>query len=404
MIITSGLSGYLSQFPDNPAASAWRQGWEIEIPLLTSQLTAQNSLLRFSDLELFNKTRNQDNKTLSESEKKMLTASDLHVRGGGEAVILSGGFRNYQLKISTNAFFTGKILDKQYTRLALYGNQTNHDYNFTAGEGSRGHAYVKLSLSAAMPDEFFLEKLLGISTDSAFWKNQLNASLALGINVNFYYPLKYGKLDRSRQHFGSFTDSLYYDYEAAYHYTDEESSGNLGMGFGLGLLFKYPLGEFSLHLDDILARMNLKNLAGGAYDGTFVDYLLYFHSDDYDPFDESSENDSLRLAHKTVKFSPTLRMELIHEFYRNLYLKTSYSSSDHEYTRGFTAGIGCTINRKIPLEISFGFKPQISYQIMSGYQSRKIDILVFTTFYHGFFNHAKGLSLGSRIVWKFGTQ
>ncbi|MBN2461332.1 MAG: hypothetical protein JXB60_06965, partial [Candidatus Cloacimonetes bacterium] len=152
------LQAHLSMAYDNPAYPL-DCNWELIIPAVNFIADMDNSLISLDNLSIFDKDRYDNGHIMSDEEKEILTAGDLVLSGAFAFDILGVRYRQWGLKLKALAYFKGKILDKQYTEIALYGNETNKIYHFNAGKGAKGYGFFKAALNYNYPHAFDLVKL-----------------------------------------------------------------------------------------------------------------------------------------------------------------------------------------------------------------------------------------------------
>ncbi len=400
--ILGSLSAVVQLSEYNPAEFGDRTNWLLGIPVLNFKVDVGNSLLNFTQLEIFDKDRYDNGHVMTDSEKKLLTQDDLIINSGLNLNLLEIGYRNYNLRIDGYGFLNSKVLDKKYTELALYGNETNKEYVFKAGEDSKGYAFLKASFAYSYPKPLNLGMVFKANKEkNSFWNDVLDYPVYAGINLNLYRSIKFFHMDESIQRFGSMDDSLYYNYYSKYYFTDDDSKGKYSLGLGFGFKFLLPEGQVHLSLDDICAKLNFEDLAGGEFEGEYVDYLLYFHNDEYDPFDESYENDSLRVKSRSVSFNPTFRFIAYHQIYSRLDLILKYQSSSYEYPMGLAGGINYSPWNFLPLQFITGYDDNVYFGFTGGLHFKNIEYTLGVTFFHGFFNHARGLGFTNILKIKF---
>jgi len=383
------------EITDNPASLAYNNRWELELPLLNYELNLDNSLLNLDNLDIFDKSKYDNGHIMSNQDKEILTKDDLVLYGAFGTTLVGARYKNFGIKFSGYGKLYAPVLDKKYAQLALYGNETNKIYQFDSGENSRGYVFLKTVLSYAIPREFNLGSLL---RSESSW---LNIPFNIGFNLNTYYPGYYAEMKKSSQTFGSLVDSLFYDYEALYYYYDDKSSGRLSLGLGFGLMSNFGKGRFDFHLDDLFGSLQLNDLAGGEYRGEYSDYLLYFHADDYEPFDTSTENDSLRIKKRSYKFSPSIFIGFKYDLYKGIKTLLNYQNSNYLYPNGVSMGVEYAVIDKIPLGFKIGKDENIYFRFNSGLEFRNVSFGFAFTSYYGFFNHARGLGIESSLKIRF---
>lgn len=385
-------------FPENPAGLAVRDYSILHVPMLSAEFKINNSLLKFDDLNLFQKGRR-----LSTKEKTYLSSKDILLFGNLNLTWLDLGYRNWNFSIKTIAAADIELLEKKYTELAFYGNETNVEYISNSGEGSEVYSFWKACLQYAYPSTVTLRMIPYLSnwmTANKIVESLLEQPFYLGAKLNLNYSLDYYGLTRSRQHFGSMTDSLFYDISVRFLNTDEESKGQLHPSFGLGIKVPFENGFFHFNVDDIFLQLRYKNLAGGHYVKVVTDSLLYLQNGHAAFEYENIENDSLRARSKTLKIHPSLAIGVEWMLYDRFDVMLSYSNDRFANLDGLYAAAATSYD-VIPLQAGIGYDKNMYYQLKSGVNLDRIEWMIGITSYHGLFRYARGIGLQSGISIKF---
>jgi hypothetical protein len=384
-------------YPENPASIAHRNYTQIVFPGLTYNFNVTNSLLKFNDLSIF-----EEGNVLSHSDKKLLTSENLRFFGSANAPLFDVGFGNWNVVLKAIVFFDADVLDKKYSKIVFYGNEVDHDYVTHVGKGSEAFGMWKAAVTYAYPKDLTLGMIPGLfSQESEGILAELrDMPINVGVRFNINHSLAYGGVVESRQQFGSVPDSTYYDFYAKYAYSDGDTKGMTSASLGFGLKTEFRGAKFHLSLDDIFLKLSYDNLAGGEISKVGTDSLLYFQ-EDHELFEyENIENDSLRLGRKTRSIKPSFSMGLEYTFLEKIDAVMKYSSSELSNQDGLL--IGCSYELGfIPLQVFYGNNGSSYYDFVSGLKFRNFEWKLGTTFYHGFFGHAKGLGLHSGMVIRF---
>ena len=398
LAVCFALFGSFEFFPENPANIANRNYTHITFPGLTYEFNINNTLLQLDDINMF-----QEGRLLTDGEKKKLTSGNLDLLGDFNTTLLDFGDRHWNFSLKAVAAFNAGLLDKTYSKIVFYGNEVNHPYSTEVGKGSEVFAFWKASFTYALPFELNLGMIPGVfpsETDNVILSTIRDMPIYIGANLNINYSLQYGGLIESSQEFGSMPDSMYYDIHALYAYTDEKSTGSMNPSLGFGFKAKILDGYFHFNVDDVFLQLTYNNLAGGEFVKVGVDSLLYLQ-EGHEIFEiENSENDSLRVKKRTVKFNPSVSFGTEYTFFKNLDVMMKYSSNELTQADGFAIGAGYQLG-VIPLQAIFGLSENSYYKFQTGLKFSKFEWVTGMTFYHGFFRYAKGIGLNSSIDFRF---
>ncbi len=399
ILITCSLMA-TSFFSDNPAGYARRKGIELVIPVTTFQANFRNSSLSLTDLEMF-----QEGHVLKDSEKDKLVDADLDTDIHVSMEPLSFGYRNWQFRQQLFVTAHANILKKEFSEMVFYGNEIDSVYQVEAFKGTHALGFSKTSFAWSYPEDISLKALPNDATGLASLDGALEflsgMSVNLGAQMNFYYGAGYGKVLNSSQEFGSLPDSNFYKVSMKYGFTDGDSDGSLVAGMGFGLRLNLPKGAFHFYMDDImLADMRFSNLAGGLYEANYQDSLLYLQ-EDFEPFDESNQNDSLRISKHKVRISPTIVWGLEYNVYQKLDAMIRIQRSDYLANDGISFGVSYPLTSVIPMKLSVGFGEQTSIEYQTGLQFEHFSWDIGYIWYDGFFNgsHGLGLKSGMKLVF-----
>lgn len=382
LTLSLALFGNFDFFPENPANNADRSYSQIHFPFITYEINVNNSILRFDDMLMF-----QTDHQLTDDEKSILTADDFLLDFNTSTSLLNFGHKYWNFNFGLKTFGNVEILDKMYSNLVIYGNDTNIPYESNTGEGSTVFSFWRATLDFAYPK--------GLSFDYLG-----NIVIFMGANINLDYSMMYASVDESSQKFGSMDDSLYYHYNAHFEYTDEGSVGRLTPSFGFGVKAKIFNGNFHAQIDDIFMQLNYKNLAGGWYDKYYRNDLLYF-DEDYEAIEETFvEDDSTRVKNRYVKFNPSISVGMDYTIFNNFQVMAKYINNQHSHKNGFSLGSGYQW-RWLPFQAVLGYDDNIYYEFKTGLIFDRFEWQMGSTFYHGFFRYGKGIGLNSSMMFKF---
>lgn len=398
LLISFALFANFNFFPENPTNIVHRNYSQITIPGFTYELNLNNSLLRLDDINLF-----QQGRRLKGSEKKLLTRDNLNLYGNFNTTILDFGNKNWNFSLKTITTFDMELLDKTYTKLVFYGNEADVAYISNNGEGSKAFAFCKASFDYAYPKALYLGMISGLfptETENKFVSGLRDLNIYVGGSINLNYSLVYAEVIESRQEFGTMADSTFCDVYARYLHSDENFAGQLHPSFGLGLTVPFYSGFFHLSLDDIFLQLRYKNLVGGEYSMVVADSLLWFQ-DGHEAFEyENIQNDSIRVESKTLKINPSFCIGAEYTFFKKLDVMMRYTNNQFAYLDGFYSAVGTQFS-KIPLQTGLGYDGNMYFQFKTGLNFNKVEWMIGTTFYHGFFRYAKGIGLESSMKIKF---
>lgn len=391
------MFAYFDKFSENPALYADRQHFEFYFPGAAHTVSVYNSLINLSDLSMF-----EEGHQLSNSEKKILTEQDLDLNAYFDVRPLSFGYKNWSLDISAFGKIEANVLEKKYAEIVFYGNENEH-YTGNSGKGSKAISFAKIRASYAYDKPLQLKFIPESMTQFKTWDATVNyvreMPIYVGANFNFYNALAYGQVTKSSQNFGTCTDSSYYNYNMQFVYTDDETELASAVGFGLGFKTKLPDGWFHFSLDDLFAQWEYSDLAGAEYQGTYVDSLLYF-DEDYEPFDDSVENDSLRVKSKKVDIAPSLVWGFQHRIFKKLHGLFKYSSSDYRW-EGTELGLFMKPLYWLPLQMSVGFGEDTRWNFGLGIDLQNFEYTTSLTYMNGLFAKSRGIGVSSGIKFKF---
>ena len=396
--LSYGLFGNFDFFPENPANIANRNHSQICLPGLTFNFNFDNSLLSLDDMMMF-----REGHELTSDEKKILTEDDFMIDFNCKTTLLDFGHRNWNFSLDAMMFADVEILDKMYSNLVFYGNNTNVAYTSHTGQGSESFSFWKATFNYAYPKGLSMGMIPGLfpaDSTSAFVEYLRDMTLYFGANINFNYSMMYGTIVTSLQEFGSMPHSAYYKYTAHLQYSDEHSVGRLTPTFGFGLKARIFEGYLHFRLDDIFMQLNYKNLGAGKYEKMVVDSLLFFVDPDHKPFEEENFEEELRVKNKYVKIKPSVSVGMEYTFFHKLQVMAKYINEQYSYKNGFSFGVGYQL-ACVPMQAVMGYDDNIFYEFRTGLIFNGFEWMLGGTFYHGFFRYGTGFGLDSAIVFKF---
>ncbi len=397
LIINFSLWGLFEFHIENPAAIAQRNYSQVIFPGLTSSLNFSNNLLRVNDISMF-----EDGNVLTSEDKEILTRNNLRFFGSFNTTILDLGYRNWNLSVKAIGFFDAEVLDKTYTKIIFYGNETDKAYSTNVGKDSEGFAIWKSSVTYAHPQELTLSMIPGLLPEKSdgFLEELKDMPIHLGARFNINRSLAYAGVVDSRQKFGSMPDSAYYDIYAKYAYSDGETKGATSASIGFGLQAKLYDATFNLSFDDLFLKLTYQDLAGGEISQVGTDSLLYFQ-EDHEIFEyENIENDSLRISSRKRSIRPSFSIGVEYTFPNSIDAVIKYTSSELSNQDGLLLGASYQL-AFLPLQLFYGNNGIPYYQFNTGLKFQHFEWKLGTTFYNGFFGYAKGMGLHSGMAVRF---
>ncbi len=381
-------------FFSNPSTIATRDNSSITIPLISFEADIANSLLQLDDINIF-----QKGNELSNSEKSLLTTDDLNINFDLNTKILNFGNKNWDFDFSIHSHADLHLLDKKFSDLILNGNETNYDYETNSGDNSIAYLFSKATFKYAFTTPFQFNQLIKNEAKNNFINYLKNMPIYYGVNVNLNYPIFYGEVLESTQNFGTMNDSLYYHTDLKFSYFElEESSTSFSVSFGFGAMLEIPKGWAYFKLDDLFGSLSFENLVASEYQEDYCNELMLF-DEDYEPFQESYENDSLRVDSKKIVFHPSLELGAEYEIIDNLSLLTKYKNVQYETKNGIS--FGAEYDSLFPFQLICGFSDNVYYESKIGVKMKHFEWSVSSTFHHGFFRYAKGVGISSEMMVKF---
>ena len=394
-VTVSSLVASFDFFSDNPAFISNRNYKEMKIPGFNFQIHANNSLLQFDDLNIF-----QENRLIQPSEKKKLTSDDLIIQASCKMSLFHYGYKNWDFSYTLLGFAEGEILEKEYAKLILYGNEED-DYETTNGENAEGVVFSKAAITYGHPNPVHLRFLQSSKKNNfAYFRNFLSEiPIFIGTRLNFYYPFAYGYVPYSHQEFGSSYLETYGTYQIRYYQTDSSSSAKLSLGTGFGFNAILPDGNFSFYIDDLFSTLRYENLKAEYREGVYQDSLTHFE-DDHETINETY-SEEYRVAKKTMRIHPTIEIGYEHFFHDQFSMIVQYKNSMYDYMNGLSLGLDYRLVNHIPLQFITGKEKSLYFEIKSGYIGKNIEFMIASTFYYGMFRYAKGLGLKLGVTYKF---
>lgn len=396
-VICLPLAALFEFHPENPATIAHRNYTEIVFPGLTYNFNINNSLLSVNDLSIF-----EEGNVLNSSDKKLLTSDNLKLFGSFNTTLLDVGYKNWDFSLKAIGFFDADVLDKEYTKIIFYGNQTDKAYETSAGKGSEGFGMWKAATTYAYPKDLNFGMIPGLFSDKTegFLAELRDMPINVAARFNINHSLAYGGVVESKQQFGSMPDSTYYDIYAKYAYSDSDTKGKTAVSLGFGLTAKLMGATFNFSVDDMFLKLSYEDLAGGEISQVGVDSLLYFQEDHELNEIENIENDSLRIAERERSIKASVSVGVEYTFFDKLDTVMKYSNSDLSNQDGFLLGASYDL-AVIPLQVFYGNNGDSYYQFNTGLKFNAFEWKMGTTFYHGFFGYATGIGLHSGMVVRF---
>ncbi|MFO7896992.1 MAG: hypothetical protein R6U84_08670 [Candidatus Cloacimonadales bacterium] len=406
LILAVNLWSEFDFFASNPARLAERNFSEIRITGFNLEMNVKNSLINWNSLQIFDTSQYADGSVMSNSDKKILTAADLTIDANLQAELLGFGYKNWDFssKLITTADLN--LLDKKYSKIVFYGNEIDTEYQATAGKNSLAYGWVRSTLQYSHPQEFFLGMLhprVEAYLEKSDWSSLLNAMpIYLGAQLNLDYSLAFAEVLQSQQNFATTSEVNYYNYLLRAKHSDAETRGKIDLSLGLGAevaVMKNAILHFSLN--DLFAKLEFEDLAGITYEGTFIDSLDYLN-EDYEAFDQSTENDSLRYSSHQIDLKPSVLLGFEYYPWPQWQFQAKYDGRDYSLSQGFSLAAGYQILDYLPVKLLMGNNHGAFFtEIQTGLNFANFDFDLAFSNNSGWFNYAKGLGFRTGMKVKF---
>ena len=380
----------------NPAAKALNEKSEFYFPGITFDLSLANSLISLGDVSIF-----QEDRVMTEADKKLLTRKNLDIFYHNNTAIFKLAIKNFEVDYSLISNMNLQLLHKEFAKLILYGNSED-EYSVNNSEGSIGYVFSKTKFSYAYPKSVNLSFIPEINTHYEALEKSVNfireLPLYFGANVNFYYPFLYGEVVKSRQNFGSTFENTYANYDLQLLYTDitgkYKIKKSLTAGVGFGMMADFNKGKFFIDFDDIFAGLSYKDLVMKEYQGAFVDTLTHLDSD-YEFV--SNDTTITNTQNRKKKISNNFSTSIEYNFYKNYVAKMEYKKSKYSYPNGFNVEVRNKFFHFFPTAFKIGRDEVTYYQFTAGLNFQQLQFYTSLTTYGGFFNYSKGI--GVKFMW-----
>ncbi len=394
------------QFFQNPAELAQNEEVEISIPVFNMGFNVKNSLFNFNTVDIFDTSKYQNGELMSDKDKDIFTSGDLNMDMNFDMELFGLKYNNWKFSTSLINFADLHLLDKQFSEIIFYGNELDKIYKTDAGGGSYGYAFVRNRIEFGFPKEFTLGMIhpyVDSYLQKSKWGEVINdMPIHFGTNLNFDYSLAMAKVISRKQRFGSLSDYSFYDYQIEAKYTDFDSNGKFNLSYGLATEIDV-LENCSVHfiLDDLFAKLSFKDLAGVNYQATFIDSLDYMN-EDYEAFDESTENDSIRYSSSEIDIKPGIVFGVEYYPIEKLQLQIKIDNRKYSINRGFSFAVGYKIARYLPIKLILGTNnDSFKSEIQTGLNFAHYDFDLAFSNSGGLFNSAKGIGFRTGMKIKF---
>ncbi len=384
---------------DIPAVRAYDKSSYFVFPLISSNINFTNTLINYNNLNIF-----YEDHFITDNEKKLLTKNDLKIFLTYKTPILKMGIKNFGMDMSFYTTTKATILDKQLTKLVLYGNDKDK-YTLHNGKNSILYTFGKLKFYYAYDKPIKLSFIPSLKTDYPFLNNTVeyirNLPLYFGANLNFYKPIVYGEVLDAEQNFGTNISESYANYKLDIIYTDisegkYKRKTTAGLGFSIAGDLKR--GYFYMDLDDIFGGIKFDNLTEKIFQGTFQDSLTHFQSE-YETVNNDTIIEKTRNRYKSISADFTIGAE--YDVYKGVYATFEYRNSKYKYPDGISIGARKTFLTILPLGFKIGYDNIMNYQLLAGLYFTNLEFYVKFTTFGGFFNYANGTGLSFNWIHRF---
>ncbi|MCF7912398.1 MAG: hypothetical protein K9M99_07710 [Candidatus Cloacimonetes bacterium] len=404
----SGLQGFFRDFAENPADIGDRTSGDVILPVFYFQGGFANNNLSMSDMNMF-----EEDHVLTDSEKDLLSSSDLNFTGYGKINLLAFGFKNWEIGINSHIRGNLSDFDQEFMEIVLTGNSAE-SYQTTALSDSYMYQFIKINFDWAYPQGLNLASLpvvrisnkesggfvLGLEEVLNYMREM---DIYLGARVNYYNSSGYAEVLESSQNFTTSEDSLYVDnhFKAVYTGTDTlNMGGNNAFGFGLGLKCELPDGWFYFSVDDLGAQLTYSDLHYNEYINNHIDYLDFI-DEDHQEIDGSETVENEKYDEDVIlKLDPSITVGAEYNLGKGFDVMAKYRSCDYRLD-GFFLGTTYRPVEWFPLKLTYGNGDVDSYAFKFGFDTESFEIMFGMTSYNGLFNGAKGYGGDFGIKFKF---
>ena len=408
ILLAVSLQGFFRDFAENPADIADRESGDIILPGFYINGGFSNNHLKVSDLSMF-----EEGHVLTQSEKDVLTSSNLNFSGYGSFNLFACGYRNWELTMTSNIRSYIGDIDKEFMQILFSGNDEDQ-YNTSAMSDTYLYQFIKLSFDWAYPKSVNLSLIpparISNKESGSFvlkLESVLNylreTDIYLGARVNVYNSAGYAEVMESEQELISSQDSLYAESHVSIIHTDYDTlsiTGNYSTGFGLGLKMKLPNGWMYFNVDDLGTKLTYSDLVYSDYYNYHLDYLNFI-DEDHEAIDESETVESEDYGKdREVKLDASLTFGVEYYVGRGFDVMAKYQSCDY-LLDGLFLGTTYRPLEWLPIKLTYGNGDVDSYSFKFGVDSESMELMLGGTYYNGLFNAAKGYGADFGIKFKF---
>ena len=394
------------QFFQNPAELSKNKKVEVSIPAFNMRFNAKNSLFNFNTIDIFDTSKYENGELMSDKDKDIFTSDDLNMKVNFQMDLFGVKYNNWRVSTEMISFADLHLLDKQFSEIVFYGNELDKIYCTDAGAGSVAYGFIRNRIEYGIPKEFTLGMLHSAVDDylsKSKWGIFVNSMpIYLGANINFDYSVAMAKVISGEQRFGSLSDYSFYDYQIEAKYTDLDSNGKLDFSYGLATQIDV-LENCSVHfiLDDLFSKLSYEDLAGVSYKATFIDSLDYL-DEDYEAFDESTQNDSIRYSTSEIDIKPGIIFGVEYYPVEKLQLQMKIDNRRYSLDKGFSFAVGYKIAKFIPIKLILGTNDgSFKSEFQTGLNFDYFDFDLAFSNNSGLFNSAKGIGFRTGVKIKF---
>jgi hypothetical protein len=368
-------------------------------PFITFHLDATNTIISYRNMNIF-----YEDHYITNKEKELLTKDDLKLFLSYKTPIIKIGYKNIGFDLS---YFMGTnvtLLDKQLSKLVLYGNN-KQNYVLHNGDGSLVYGFTKTKISYSYPNSLNLSFIPNMHTKYNFLNNSLdfirNVPIYLGANINFYLPIVYGEVLKSEQRFGTNVQESYADYYLDVIYSDVTEGKykrKLTAGLGLSMVANFNKGMLFFDLDDIFGGIKFDNLTEKVFEGVFQDSLTHFQSE-YETVNNDTIIEGTKNRYKSLSANLTIGLE--YNVYKDFYATLSYKHSKYIYPNGISLKARKIFLGFLPVAAKIGYDKVMNYELSTGIYLTNLEFYFHITTFGGFFNYAKGTGIGFNWLQRF---
>ncbi len=368
-------------FNENPATIASRDVFYFDIPFGFT-FTFRNSNLSWNDFV----TMFQEDNMLSTADKEKIYGNDWDISLGLSKPIFGLGYDNYQF--ASNIIVNAKIknLGAQWLKFVLEGNGKDRQMLIeeSSGEGSEAIAYVKNSLTYAIPSAFvFFER-----------------DFYFGLNLNIYNAVGYAKVENSKQTADLENGKAVVEYDYLYSKFDKIGV-NSSMGFGFGMvvdalpdIYFLKKGRAYLSVDDLFAKLKFSGMEKTTYSKT----ITYSYKDS-ESNDTVTVDTTYDLDDYTVKLDPEYSLGVSYSLFDetsfgSMRFVTKYRKATFAYDKGFSLGFDYYPFEHLPINFRYGLDEDSYFSFVVGLDWYVDFAVRFVNYGHTLGGGAKGFTIG----------